>query len=209
MLDNINVDGMDSLNTTAGWLIGSAIVILVGGVAIGAMVVSSGKAHQNSQRSTKGWAMMGIAVGAAVLLGSIGPAVAWGMDRGTDTMMPEAAQPTEITVERQEPATTCDQETEDFTDNDTNQEGIDWTRELVGPDHEDEGPLGDTSFIDGKNIIWEVKWYPDGQGGDCDSAEEVVAECTEVEIDYSDTGLTGNTRETESIFIDGEDCKES
>lgn len=209
MLDNIDVGGLESLNTTAAWLIGTAVVILVVGVAVGALVFSSGKSTQNSQRSTKGMATMGISVAAAVLLGGIGPAVAWGMDRGNETLMPEAAQPTEITVERQEPATTCDLETEDFSDNDSNQEGIEWARELVGPDHADEGPLGDRSFLEGSIILWEVNWYPDGQGGDCEPEEELVAECTEVELVFDENTLTGTDSTKETIFIDGEDCQES
>lgn len=204
MLDNVNVEGLDTLNMTAAWLIGSAIVILVIGVAAGAVVVSSGKAHQNPDRATKGYSTIGISIGAAILLGGIGPAVAWGMERGNESLMPTAARPTEITVERQEPATTCDRETEEF-DMGNNSENVQWVRELVGPEHEDEGPLGDSSFWT-QQVLTEVTWYPDGTGGDCDPDEEVVAECTDVELHYREQDLLGPSQQSETITISGDDC---
>lgn len=218
MLDNIDVDGLGSLNTTAGWLLGTAIVILVVGLAVGGFVAASGKAQKRSDRSTKGLATMGVSVGGAILLGGIGTAVAWGMDQGTDSLMPTAAQPTEITIEQEGPSFSCEQVTNElnsdgYIDPADDDSALQWARDLVGPEYEDEAPLDDPWHANEVSVK-AVSWYPDNAAGGCGEQNETVAECTPVEIEWwsgsgpnKDAGADGRV-ETDVIEIEGSECSD-
>src|SRR5699024_4684310 len=199
MLDNIDVEGLGALNTMTGWLLGSAIVILVAGLAIGGAIVGSGKSTNNPDRFTKGFATMGVAVVGAVLHGGIGPAVAWGMDRGNESLMPEAAGPGNVTVEQDAAYVSCDIVTVNFVDDDSFEnfeQAHDWTVDLVGEEasRESEALAWDDSFFSTNNTVDEVQWIPDGGEGDCSPENKTVTECTDVEISYTETSaLPGGT----------------
>jgi len=209
MLDDIDVEGLRSLDTATGWLLGTALVILVAGLAIGGYIAGSGKARNNSDRATKGIATMGIAVVAAVLLGGIGSAVNWGMNRGNESLMPQAARPGNVTVEKDAAAISCEQVSRElngdgFVDPNDDPEPLEFARQLVGPEYEDEPPLDDPWYANEVSVK-SVAWYPDSAAGGCSEQNETVTECTPVEIQW--WSRTSDEPQSDTIEIGGDQCE--
>ncbi|NUL44054.1 hypothetical protein F7P69_02410 [Cellulosimicrobium funkei] len=189
MLDGINpwgLTGPDGLNSVAAIFIGAAIILLAICCAIGLVRWVGGKAAGSSDSSRKGLKMVGAGVLGAVVLGSIGGAVHWGSSMGTSSLMPEAARPGQVVVERKAPKTTC-----------TSQAVRNFLDETESPSNEQRYALA--SRVSGKPIDYRItdegqqpqmrslKWYPPGP--DCSSENQTAAECTEVEIGIESNGV--------------------
>lgn len=212
MLDNIDVEGLGALDTVTGQLIGTAVVVLVAGLGVGGAIAGAGKSRNKPDLATKGFITMGVAVVAAVMLGGIGPAVNWGMNRGTDSLMPEAAGPSDVTVEKDAAAISCEQVSRElngdgFVDPSDDPEPLEFARELVGPEYEDEPPLDDPWYANEVSVK-SVAWYPDSAAGGCSEQNETVAECTEVEVEWwSRAGRHLDNLRLDTIEIGGDQCE--
>lgn len=110
MLDGIDPDGMETLNNIAGYALGTAIVAAVIAATIGVYLWLGGKLGKFSGHSSaKGLNAMWLACLGVTFIASASGAITWGVSTsGTEELMPEAAQPQDITVEREAPVSTCD-----------------------------------------------------------------------------------------------------
>ncbi|GAA4761119.1 hypothetical protein [Citricoccus nitrophenolicus] len=182
MLDGIDpwgLTGPNGLNSVAATFIGAAIILLAIGCAVGLVRWLGGKATPSSEGSTKGLKMAGAGVLGAVVLGSIGGAVQWGSSLGTASLMPEAARPGQVVIDRQAPKTTCtSQAVRDFDDEDP--KASQPKRAAVVK----EVSNGALTVGPGVQII-SLKWYPTGT--DCSGQNTEAASGTEVEMRIYDT----------------------
>lgn len=182
MLDGIDpwgLTGPNGLNSVAATFIGAAIILLAIGCAVGLVRWLGGKATRSSEGSTKGLKMAGAGVLGAVVLGSIGGAVQWGTTLGTSSLMPEAARPGQVVIDRKAPKTTCtSQAVRDFDDEDPKLDQP--KRATVAKDVSN----GELTVGPGVQII-SLKWYPTGT--DCSAKNTEAASGTEVEMRVYDT----------------------
>src|SRR5699024_12687526 len=107
--------------------------------------------------------------------GSIGGMIHWSMDQGDSELMPVAAQPQEIIIDKESASVSCSAVTRDFTDeiedlmdsgepdHDLNDEHIKRADELVGEEYEYEVDRAIAS-----NLLQSVTWHPAGRSGDFD-----------------------------------------
>ncbi len=187
MLDNIDPWGLDALNGIAATFLGAAIVLVAIGVTIGAVRWVGGKATASPEQARRGAMTIGAGVMGAVVLGSIGGAVHWGSGLGTANLMPEAARPGTITIERKAPKTTCtSQAVRNFDDEDrmlTHQERVALVQQVSG---------GGITVRAGEQVM-TLKWYPTGT--DCSADNTTAAPGTEVEARLYDTVAVGGSDE--------------
>lgn len=212
MLDNINPDGLSHMQTLAGWLLGTAFVLLVIGFAIGAMRTSGAKAFSNSEGATKGlWAMI-LSVAGAVVLGSVGGAIIWSStDSRTTGVLPEVAGQRDMVVERQAASTNCASTVAVAV---SNHRGSLGQQEPEDDDHEAMESIAqqlgalNSSAADAstRTAAWlphdssadadewpsmreerdqkfsRIEWLPDGSGNDCSSSNRSAASGRDIEI---------------------------
>lgn len=108
MLDGFKVGGLKDLNTMASWSLGTAVIVLVAALALGAAAWSLGKAGKSARWTTGALKTCGLAVLGSMLLGSVSGGIKlFSGNQGTKGMMIEAAQPRDITIHRNAPTTSC------------------------------------------------------------------------------------------------------
>lgn len=109
MLRNFKLtEGLSSLNTVAGWLLITAIVILTVVIAVGIVRVAAGKSFGVPGQAVQGMSNTVLGIIGAIVLGSIGGFVQYSTtDAWTKDMLPKAAQPKEITIDRKAPRSKC------------------------------------------------------------------------------------------------------
>lgn len=212
MLEGFDIPGLGTLNAVAAFFLGTAILVMILGLGYGMTLFVSGKTGGGSQRTTKGLQTSGLALVGAAVLGSIGGMIHWSMDQGDSELMPVAAQPQEIIIDKEPASVSCSAVTRDFTDeiedlldssepdHDMNDEHIQWAVELVGEEYEYEVDRAIAS-----NLLQSVSWHPDGRGGDCDVSNETVQECTEVTFET----IPAINPINEELLIEGPECEES
>lgn len=190
MLDGIDpwgLTGPGGLNAVAGLFLGAAIIFLGIGIVLGVMRWSGGRVSSSSNSSGKGLKMIAACVLGAVVLGSLGGAVQWGSSLGTSSLMPEAARPGQVVIDRKAPKTTCtEQVVRDFDDESamlTHEERIDVV----------EAVAGDGLVVRPGDQIMSLKWYPTGT--DCSADNTTAASGTEVEMRIHDTVAGGGSDE--------------
>ncbi|QCU77994.1 hypothetical protein E7744_07210 [Citricoccus sp. SGAir0253] len=190
MLDGIDpwgLTGPDGLNQVAATFLGAALVLLGVGVAVGVVRWASGKAIGSSDNARKGLGMLSAGVLGAAVLGSIGGAIEWGSSLGTASLMPEAARPGQVVIDKKPPKTTCTaQAVRDFDDEDpmlTHAERVAVVQEVS------EGALK----VGVGEQVMTLKWYPTGT--DCSADNTEAASGTEVELRVYDTAAVGGSDE--------------
>jgi hypothetical protein len=190
MLDGIDPGGLtgpDGLNSVAATFIGAAIILLAIGCALGVVRWVGGKAGSSPDNARKGLQMVGAGVLGAVVLGSIGGAVQWGSSMGTSSLMPEAARPGQVVVEKKAPKTTCTaQAVRNFDDEDpklTHEQRVAVVKEVSD---------GGLKVRAGEQVM-TLKWYPTGT--DCSAKNTEAASGTEVEMRVYDTVAVGGSDE--------------
>lgn len=206
MLDGFEIQGLDQLNTIAAYFLGSAIIVLVLGLAVGITMWRAGRSRGGGNLGDHGLKTAGIAVVGAIVLGGIGGGVQWGSGLGDSELMPTAAQPQDITIQREAAKVTCEAVTKDFSqeyadvldsgepDHDMINRHREWVLDLIGEEYADEAALQPTA------MLMTVTWHPDGEAGDCSESNKTVAQCSEVTFDAA------VMPEDESVRIDGPDC---
>lgn len=202
MLD-MNPDGLQDLNYVTATLIATGIALLGLMLAIGAVSLLVGRSGGLSHAQSKGLRMMGISLGGALILVSLGAGISWSIDRGTETLMNRDARQQDIVVERDAPSTTCvEQVSRDFEDEDASEEDRLAVLEAVTNDelivNEDQGAANPGPFLfrDGADersdaVLMEgeveeitaISWYPDGGGGGCSEDNETATPDTVVNIE--------------------------
>lgn len=189
MLDGIDPWGLTGpvgLNAVAGMFIGAAIILLAIGCAVGLIRWVGGRATGASDSAGKGLRMVGAGVLGAVVLGSIGGAVQWGSSMGTASLMPKAARPGHVVIEKKAPKTSCtSQAVRDFDDESSppsNEQRYELASSLTGQQID-----FSTSESGQQPQMRSLKWYPPGP--DCSTENIQAAECTEVEIGIESNGV--------------------
>lgn len=182
MLDGIDpwgLTGPSGLNAVAGLFLGAAIIFLGIGIVLGVIRWAGGRVSSSSNSSSKGLKMIAACVLGAMVLGSIGGAVQWGSSMGTSSLMPEAARPGQVVIERKAPKTTCtSQAVRDFDDESpmlSHEERVDVV----------EAVAGDGLEVKPGEQVMNLKWYPTGT--DCSADNTTAASGTEVEMRIYDT----------------------
>jgi hypothetical protein len=190
MLDGIDPGGLtgpDGLNSVAATFIGAAIILLVIGCALGVVRWAGGKAGSSPDNARKGLQMVVAGVLGAVVLGSIGGAVQWGSSLGTASLMPEAARPGQVVIDRKAPKTTCTaQAVRNFDDE---QPKVSQSQRVAVVKEVSNGGL---TVGPGEQVM-TLKWYPTGT--DCSAENTEAASGTEVEMRIYDTVAVGGSDE--------------
>lgn len=206
MLEGFEIQGLDQLNTLAAYFLGSAIIVLVLGLAVGITMWRAGRSRGGGNLGDHGLKTAGIAVVGAIVLGGIGGGVQWGSGLGDSELLPTAAQPQDITIQREAAKVTCEAVTKDFSqeyadlvdsgepDHDMLDRHREWVLDLIGEEYADEAALQPQA------MLMAVTWHPDGEAGDCSDSNKTVAQCSEVTFDAA----VGAHDET--LYIDGPDC---
>ncbi|MGW9550876.1 hypothetical protein ACWG8W_07460 [Citricoccus zhacaiensis] len=182
MLDGIDLWGLSGpggLNAVAAIFLGAAVIFLGIGVVLGVVRWAGGRVSSSSNSSQKGLKMVVACVLGGAVLGSIGGAVQWGSSLGTASLMPEAARPGQVVIDRQAPKTTCtSRAVRDFDDEEpmlTHEQRVALANEVSD---------GGLTVGPGVQII-SLKWYPTGT--DCSAKNTEAASGTEVEMRIYDT----------------------
>lgn len=199
MLD-FEVDGLDGISELTRNLGGTAIVVLGILVAVGFAYFTIGRANGLSRSQEKGMKMVGVGLASIVLLSSIGAAVSWGISQGGGSLMPSEARQQDIVVEREAPVTTCvEQAVRNFNQEPTplsHQERVDMVETVSKGDlqvAEDNGGFyvheraeeSEAGYAQDSRIeeVTVLKWYTDGNGGDCGGGNTNSAACTDMDIE--------------------------
>lgn len=113
MLDGIDPDGLGTLNNLAEMALGTGIVAAAIAACLGIYLWLGGKLGKFSgDKSAKGLNAMWLACLGVTFICSVSGAIAWGVQTGgTSALLPSGARPQEITVNREAPISTCDQNT--------------------------------------------------------------------------------------------------
>ncbi|MGW5853400.1 MULTISPECIES: hypothetical protein [Micrococcus] len=222
MLDGINPDGLEGWNTIAGFLLGSAVVLLMVAVAVGVAMAAWGRAMMSHQAARKGWAVVAMAGLGAVIIGSVGGGIAWGRGLGTAELMPVGARPGSVTVEKQAPKQTC------------NRQAVrDFVKESPVPDRAEKERvvstvLGGQKELDGytwgqdpgdmdtsRQVITGIKWYAQASANgssepDCSANNMTTPECSPVEVHVARQSMTNGAQTGRTVTLTkGENCKSS
>lgn len=108
MLD-INPPNSD-LDTVAGWVLGTSLVIMVAAAVILGNVWTGGKAFGSARLTSRGQTGVVLVVIACVILASISGAVKYSTkDSMTEDLLPEAAKQRTIRVDRESPSSKCEE----------------------------------------------------------------------------------------------------
>ncbi|MGO1699597.1 MAG: hypothetical protein ACTHZD_14715 [Micrococcaceae bacterium] len=195
MLDGLSdLSGLSQITLVARYFLGSALLILVAGGSIGAVMWIAGKTQSSQQTSTRGLKTLGVSLLGAVVLGSVGGVIQFSTTMGTSELMPEAAQPREIIIEREAALTSCtDRVTKTWgaTEGVTPDEREDALYQIAGDAAFNEFDLGSRDGLTGipgfgAGVIQSISWYP--QGNDCSANNLRAAAGTEVSIVVQGSG---------------------
>ena len=108
MLD-INPPNSD-LDTVAGWVLGTSLVIMVAAAVILGNVWTGGKAFGSARLTSRGQTGVVLVVIACVILASISGAIKYSTkDSMTEDLLPEAAKQRTIRVDRESPSSKCEE----------------------------------------------------------------------------------------------------
>ena len=212
MLDDISPDGLWHSQTLAGWLLGTAFVLLVVGFVIGALRMSGSKAFGSSEGASKGMAAMILTLAGAVVLGSVGGAIMWSSsDSRTTGVLPEVAGQRDMVVERQAASTNCQstvavavsnhrgslgQQEPDDDDHQTMEsiaqqlgafdrtatDASTRTGAWLPHDSSAEADEWPSMIEDRDQKFSRIQWLPDGSGNDCSSSNRSAASGADIEI---------------------------
>lgn len=109
MLENISPDGLGQLNLVAGVFLAAGFLLITIGLVTSGLRLAGGKLGASSGESGKGMRGLVLSAAGAAVLGSIGGAIQWSSTaERTGGLMPDAAQPRDVTVEHQAPLISCD-----------------------------------------------------------------------------------------------------
>lgn len=96
------------LNTIAGWMLGTVLVLVVAGIFVGLWAWITGKSFNVSDWAMKGKVTLGLCVIAAMLLGSLVPGITWASkEEWTLALLPDGAGKRDIRVDTEAPASKC------------------------------------------------------------------------------------------------------
>ncbi|GFZ85310.1 hypothetical protein [Nesterenkonia alkaliphila] len=113
MLENIDTSGsgLGHINMIAGWMMGTAAVLLVIGGVLAALRWASGKVIANSENSAAGFRGIYLCLAAALVLGSLGGAIQWTSSSAATAsdggVLVNEAGPGHVNVHLEEPASQC------------------------------------------------------------------------------------------------------
>lgn len=195
MLDGLlDLGGLSQINLVARWFLGSALLIMVAGGSIGVVMWIGGKVKHSQAAAARGLKTLGASLAGAVLLGSVGGVIQFSTTLGTSELMPEAAQPREIVIEREAALTSCtDRVTKTWgvTEGVTFEEREDALYQIAGDAAFNEFDLGSRDGatgipLGGSGLIQSISWYP--QGNDCSENNLRAAAGTEVSIVVQGSG---------------------
>lgn len=209
MLNGINPDGTAGWSQIAGYVAGTAAVVLIIAVGAGVVLAIWGKAWFSPGAIKKGWAMVALSAVGAMVLGGASAGAGWGTGLGTSELMPAGARPQAVSVEKQAPKQTCNrQAVRDFVDEDPAPDQAARERvistvlgripaeaELDGYDWGQAPGDMDSS----RQVITTAKWYADavvtGNGEpDCSAENETTAACSPVEIHIATQSMTNGAQ---------------
>lgn len=208
MLD-FEADGIGQLNTIAGYFVASALVCLGIAIAAGAVMLAAGRGSGLSRSQEKGLKMIGIGAAGAMVLASLGGAIAWSIERGQTGLMPEEARPQDVVVEREAPSIQCVERAVRNFDKEENPPSQDERREIaLDVLNHQEPPDGNDAYLfeQGSMTVQTLKWYPSGAGGSCSTSNQSAADCTDVEV-VSVDGANERSAEFKKDITVGEDCE--
>lgn len=187
MLDGIDPWGLESLNNIAAMFLGTAVVLLGIGITIGLIRWVTARASGSPHSARQGLLMAGAGLLGAVVLGSIGGAVHFGSSLGTSSLMPEAARPGTVVIERKAPKTTCTSHA--VRNFDDEPEKLTHAERVAIVEAVSQGGLK----IGAGEQIMALKWYP--TGSNCSAENTTAAPGTEVELRVYDTVAVGGSDE--------------
>ncbi|MCV7734468.1 hypothetical protein [Micrococcus luteus] len=190
MLNGINPDGLSGWSQISGWVLGTALVVLILAVGAGVVLAVWGKAWFSPSGMRKGWTMVALAAVGATVLGAGTAGTSWGAGLGTSELMPAGARPQSVAIEKNAPKQTCNrQAVRDFDDEDPKPSRRDreaLLKRLAGDDVAVAGyEMGKDEGVSTDAIV-SLKWYAqavstDGKS-DCSAANETAIECSEIEV---------------------------
>lgn len=212
LLDGINPDGTSGWSDIAGFMLASALVLLIIAVGVGLVMGIWGRHTLSTGTARKGWAVTALAGIAAMVLGSLSGGIAWGISQGTASLMPEGARPQAVTVEKQAPKQTCREDAvRNFEDEDNpppNAERVALVERLVGdhPDLDEEWRR--SALIDAGADATEVtlvRWRA-ASGPDCSGDNETVEACTTVHVEQKAGSGLGTRMKNTDFEVGGDSC---
>ena len=187
MLDGIDPWGLESLNDLAAMFLGTAVVLLGIGITIGLIRWVTGRASGSPHSARQGLLMVGAGLLGAVVVGSIGGAVHFGSTLGTSALMPEAARPGTVVIERKAPKTTCSSHAVRNFDDEL--EKLSHAERVAVVESVSQGGLK----VGAGEQVMTLKWYP--TGSNCSAEYTTAAPGTEVELRVYDTVAVGGSDE--------------
>ena len=131
--------------------------------------------------------MVGAGLLGAVVVGSIGGAVHFGSTLGTSALMPEAARPGTVVIERKAPKTTCSSHAVRNFDDEL--EKLSHAERVAVVESVSQGGLK----VGAGEQVMTLKWYP--TGSNCSAEYTTAAPGTEVELRVYDTVAVGGSDE--------------
>ena len=186
MLDGIDPDGLSEWTTLAGWVMGTALVLLMVAVAGGVALALWGKVLLSSRAIRRGWATVGVTAVGASIVASSAAAAQWGTSLGTSELMPAGARPQAVEVKKEAPKQSCtDMAVRDFTKEDPkpSEEEIKRVVKKV-TDGQFEHDVVQTAVAPGDISVNSLKWYA-AEGDDCSAKNESVEKGTEVKVEVT------------------------
>lgn len=184
MLDGINPDGLGEWTTLAGYILGTAMVLLMVAGAAGGGLAVWGKSLLSQQAMRRGWSMVALAGVGAAVLGGAGAAMAWGSNLGTSELMPAGARPGTVTVEKEAPRQSCPGLAVRDFDAEQPSPSLDEIKRVLSAVTKDQftlaGELVDTAVAPGQVSVDSLKWHP--YGSDCTAENESTKNCAEVQV---------------------------
>lgn len=187
MLDGINPWGLESLNNIAAMFLGTAVVLLGIGITIGLIRWVSGRAAGSPHVARHGLMMVGAGLLGAVVVGSIRGAVHFGSSLGTSSLMPEAARPGTVVIERKAPKTACTSHA--VRNFDDEPEKLSHAERVAVVESVSKGGLK----VGAGEQTMTLKWYP--TGSNCSAENTTAAPGTEVGLRIYDTVAVGGSDE--------------
>ena len=212
VLDGISPDGTSGWGEIAGFMLGSALVLLIIAVGVGLAMAIWGRHSLASNTARKGWTVTGLAGIGAMVLGSASAGIAWGAEQGTTSLMPAGARPGSVVVEKEAPKQTCRQDAvrnfEEEENPPPNKERVALVERLVGdhPDLDEEWRRG--ALIDAGADATEVtlvRWRA-ASGPDCSGDNETVKECTTVHVEQKAGSGLGTRMKNTEFEVGGDSC---
>lgn len=219
MLNGINPDGLSGWSQISGWVVGTALVVLILAVGAGVVLAVWGRALFSPGGMRKGWTMVALAAVGATVLGAGTAGASWGVGLGTSELMPAGARPQSVAIEKNAPKQTCNrQAVRDFDKEEPSPDRAERERvisTLLGGQPALDGyewgkePTGTESSY---TVVTSVKWYATGEVNgsgepDCSAQNEATAECSPVEVHVARQSLTNGAQTGRNLTLTrGQNC---